>query len=65
MAENRNLYTPGDETAGWDEVEVFFRDGTSTLVWVSEDDNIGEAVAELCDHEGWDTKDVVNTTIKR
>ncbi len=65
MANSEIFDPPGNETAGWDNVRVTFEDGSSTLVLVNQDDSISEAVAELCDQPGWNTKDVTNTTIEK
>lgn len=63
MTGNEILDPPGSETEGWDEVKITFADGSSTLVWVNQDLVISEEVAEICDREGWDTKDVTGTRI--
>jgi hypothetical protein len=42
----------------FEEVKVYFWDGTTTLFWLSEDDNMGDAVVALCDSEGWPMDDV-------
>ena len=48
----------------YDEVKVTFTDGTSTIIYVDYDDNIQDAIVELCEQEGWDTEDVTDFAIK-
>ena len=42
----------------YDKVRVYFYDNTSTIIHVSEDDNIEDEIVNLCETEGWDIQDV-------
>ena len=63
MTDNEILDPPGDETAGWDEVRVYFNDGSSTLMWVAQDDEIRDSIADFCDDEGIASEDVSDYNI--
>ena len=41
-----------------DEIKVNFSDGTSTILYVLDDENIRDSIVELCESEGWDMRDV-------
>lgn len=47
----------------WDEVRVYFKDGTSTIIYVHEDDNIQDAIIEECEDQGWDFWEVADYAI--
>lgn len=49
----------------YDEVEILFTDGTTTLIYVSEDDDIAEAIAEECERNGWDIHEVQQFCIRK
>jgi hypothetical protein len=42
----------------YDEYAVYFRDGTSTLVWVHEDEDVAQTIVDLCEQYGWSSDDV-------
>jgi hypothetical protein len=44
----------------YDTYRIYFTDGSSTLITITEDDNIQDAVVEMCDQEGWSSEDVTN-----
>ena len=49
----------------WDLVSVFFKDGSSTTFWVDEDEDIRNAIVNLCDKDiGIDSRDVVNFSVE-
>lgn len=62
MTAKRNLTPPG--AGDYDNVRVHFGDGTSTLIWVHKDESIAQATVDLCESEGWDVREVTNTTIE-
>lgn len=41
----------------WDTVEIFFTDGTRTIEYVSEEEDIGQAVANVADYEDAEVRD--------
>ena len=49
----------------WDLVIVKFSDGTSTSLWVGEDEDIQDAVVDLCERSGWDASTVTGWHIER
>lgn len=47
----------------FDEVRVYFKDDTSTIIYVAQDDSIQDAIVELCENEGWNLFDVIDYSI--
>ena len=47
----------------YDRVRVYFDDGQFTTMNVPEDENIRDAIVELCETEGWNMLTVVNYEI--
>lgn len=43
-----------------DTVYVHFSDGSTTVIYVDEDDDIQAAIADLCEEQGWNTDDVTD-----
>lgn len=48
----------------YDTVRVFFEDDTSTVINVSVDESIQDAIVTMCEGEGYDASTVVNYTIE-
>jgi hypothetical protein len=46
-----------------DRVRVSFKDGTSTTIYVLDDESIQERIDELCEQEGWKLDDVAGYKI--
>jgi hypothetical protein len=46
-----------------DRVKVSFSDGTSTTLYVLDDESITAKIAELCETEGWDSSEVTGYRI--
>lgn len=51
------------EGIDYDVVRVFFDDGTFTTINVLEDDDIQDAIVEMCEREGYDMMTVINYSI--
>lgn len=51
------------ESEDYDEVRVHFSDGSSTVICVSQDDDIRDAIVEMCECEGYDMQDVTDYQI--
>jgi hypothetical protein len=41
-----------------DQIEVTFTDDTTTTLFVTWDDDLADAVVEMCERMGWDTSEV-------
>lgn len=46
-----------------DTVRVLFRDGSSTIIYVSYDDNIANAINDMCEDAGYDIQEIVTYSI--
>jgi hypothetical protein len=47
-----------------DDVRIFFKDGSSTVLSVRKTEDIQAVIAQECERNGWNTKDVINFTIE-
>lgn len=54
-----------EKIGDYDNVRVYFKDESSTLIWVHKDNVIQDAILELCENQGWDMRDVTNYKIER
>jgi hypothetical protein len=48
----------------YDVVRVYFKDGTSTVINVLADDDIRDAIVEMCENKGYDMLDVTGYSIE-
>ncbi len=46
-----------------DKVRVFFKDGSSTVTHVLDDESIADHIVELCEREGWDLSELADYQI--
>jgi len=47
-----------------DQVRVYFADGTSTVTYVLDDEDIQDHIVELCENEGWSLEDLTDYAIE-
>ena len=52
-----------DSMDRYDTVRVHFKDGTSTVIYVLEDDDIRDTIVEMCEAEGYHALDVTDYKI--
>lgn len=48
-----------------DEYEIGFSDGSSTLIWVSDDDSVQDTIVALCEELGVGVDEVVSQRMTR
>lgn len=41
---------------------IRFNDGTITLLWVDQDEELDTAIVDMCEDQGWNVQDVTKIT---
>jgi hypothetical protein len=48
----------------YDEVILYSKDGSQTVIFVLDDDSISQAIVDECHEHGWDHRDVTSFKIR-